>query len=383
MYFLALKMIFNQRNITLSVIISIALSSFLLLFVLSIFFALINLVINPINDQKNIDIWVMKNTKGYYFEKTKAVLSDKTLNSIQNISGVGYAFPLFVNYGKIITKDGYVANCIFNGVDQRSFLGAPEILEGDIQRTKLENNIFIDSSLKEVITYKPNKYLYTPDNKEKILYLNGIKANVVGYTKQKKRFLKLLNITTSMKNIRHFFKFKKNRYNYILVNVKDQKKIPEVIEMIKQKTNFDAFTSWQMKKKNFDYWAFNSGLIYNFIFIVIIGLLAGVCFSAQSFFQFLERNKKHFAAFLAFGLKPQKLKKMIFLQVFSITVLGICGGIILTLAFCKLLGDKIDTDINMMSIVAVAILNIFVVALVLWHRISKTTRVDPAITMQA
>lgn len=329
MFYVAFKMLVENRMKYLSIILGIAFSSFIMTQQPAIFLGLLSRTYSFIKDNNMPDIWVMDPTVKYVDDYKPLLFTD--LYRVASVEGVKWAKPLYKGNIQARLSDGSFQNCSLIGIDDATLVGGPpEMIEGKLEDLRRSNSIIVSLEDSKDKLANPSKM---PGGKKEPLKigdtieLNDKYAVVVGIAKTTRTFQSQPIIYTRLTQAISFIPPQRNILNFVLVKAKDGQDLTHLAEKITNKTQLAAYTREGFIKRTVSYYLYNTGIPINFGISVLLGFLIGVAIAGQSFFNFTLENLKYFAVLKAMGASQKTLFLMILLQALIVGEIGYGLGI--------------------------------------------------------
>ncbi|MDD2468845.1 MAG: ABC transporter permease [Desulfobulbus sp.] len=92
---------------------------------------------------------------------------------------------------------------------------------------------------------------------------------------------------------------------------------------------------------------YNTSIIINFGFVVLVGFIIGAAVTGQMFYNFTLDNLRYFAVFKAMGTTDQTLRRMILLQALLVGFVGYGLGAGAIASFAMMMGNSNGPSINL------------------------------------
>lgn len=323
MYYIALKMLVEDKAKFIGMILSLSLSAIIITQQMAIFIGLMTRTYSTITDTPQADIWVMDpNVK--YIDDIKP-LRDTDLYRVKSIDGVKWAVPFYKGLIRAKLSNGQFQTCIVYGIDDTTLIGAPHtMIKGrieDLRQTDaiIVNNVGAEDKL--AIEEEPGKQKI-PLSIGDQLELNDKRANVVGICEITRTWGTFPVIYTTYNRALSFAPYERKLLSFILVKSDGTITPQELCKKISCITQFAAYTQKEFENKTVMYYMKYTGIPINFGIAVILGLLVGAAIAGQIFYNFTTDNLKYLALFSVMGAQSSLLAKMTLLQALWVGILG-------------------------------------------------------------
>src|ERR1700757_5274025 len=124
MNWIALKMLTGDRSKYLGLIFGVSFATVLMTQQISIFIGIMKRTASQILDVPDADIWVMDN-KVRFIDEVPG-LSETDIDRVRGVAGVDWAVRLYKGQVRARLDDGNFRNVILFGLDDDTFVGAPQ-----------------------------------------------------------------------------------------------------------------------------------------------------------------------------------------------------------------------------------------------------------------
>lgn len=293
-------------------------------------------LVGLISDIKHIDLWVMD--KGSISIEHFHPIPMKTLYQVSSVPGVQWAEPLhkFLMLG-LHHPSGEKAVWYVIGVDNERMVGAPEsMVKGDIQELTEGGNAIVDNSAvnyfkKSDVAPGKRRIIEIGDHLEfphMALTVTGVSKNTPPFLMYPLMFTDYDSASTILGD---------ESPNFILVKVKPNANIENVIHEIDKIDGIRAYTVEQFKKRSLHFFLFRTAMFFNFALVVLLGYVIGFVIVGITFFNFVSDHLYQFGTLKILGAKNQTIIYMVFMQALLIGLVGYLLGLLTTLLFNYLL----------------------------------------------
>jgi putative ABC transport system permease protein len=327
MYHLALKMLFGDRAKYAMLLGGLTFSALLMTQQFGVFQGLLSWTTSNLRNMR-ASIWVVERTVEQVNE-TKA-LRDTDVNRVRSVTGVDYAVPLFQSVLKARTVSGADKPILLVGLHAATLKGRPpQMLEGDLEQLRLPNRVIID----ELATQRLSGGLGRPLGMGDTIEINDREARVVGICRTERQFFGYPYVFTSYDQALQYAPRQRKMLSIILAEPKPGLSPEEVARAIDRETGLRAYTVPEFTSATLDFIWKNTGIPASFMTTIILGFIVGMAVAGQTFYSFVLENLRNLGALKAMGAGTGLLARMLFLQAFTVGLLGFGIGIGLTAAF--------------------------------------------------
>ena len=170
---------------------------------------------------------------------------------------------------------------------------------------------------------------------------------MVGIARAQKTFQSQPIIYTTYTRAKVYANSERKMLTYILVKAKDNEPRETIARRITQNTRLAALTAEEFKKKSLNYMIYNTSIIINFGFVVLVGFVIGAAVTGQMFYNFTLDNLRYFAVFKAMGTTDQTLRRMILLQALLVGFVGYGIGAGAIASFAMIMGNSNGPSVNL------------------------------------
>ncbi|MBS0191656.1 MAG: ABC transporter permease [Phycisphaerales bacterium] len=329
MYWLALKMLFNDKAKFFGIVMGVTLASLVITQQGSIFIGILSRTFGVITDMNYPEIWVM-DPKVQFIDDTKP-LQDTKLFEVRGVPGVASAVPLYKGMIRARMENGLFQNCNLYGLDDATLIGGPgEMVAGKLADLRMADSVIIDLEGATDKLARPNPVPGKPKIPIQIgdtLELNDHRAVVVGICKGSRTFQSQPNVFTTYSRAVTFAPRERKLLSFILVNAEPGMNLETLCRRITEKTGLSAYTADQFKMMTVNYFLKYTGIPINFGIAVSLGFLVGTLITGFMFYSFTIDNLKFLGTLKAMGTSDAMLMRMILLQALAVGLLGFGIGV--------------------------------------------------------
>lgn len=346
---IALKMLFGDRGKYLGIITGITLASILMIQQPGMLVSIFTMTYSFITDVSLPNIWVM-DAKVQQIDDSKPLL-DTQLYRVRGVRGVEWAVPLYKGSQKVRLSNGETVMSNLLGLDDATLIGGPAVMiEGKLSDLRIPDSVIVDEAGANGRLAKPADSpdgSPTPLKVGDVLELNEKRALVVGIARAQKTFQSHPIIYTTYTRAKVYANSERKMLTYILVKAKDNEPRETIARRITQNTRLAALTAEEFKKKSLNYMIYNTSIIINFGFVVLVGFVIGAAVTGQMFYNFTLDNLRYFAVFKAMGTTDQTLRRMILLQALLVGFVGYGIGAGAIASFAMIMGNSNGPSVNL------------------------------------
>lgn len=342
-------MLFGDRGKYLGIITGITLASILMIQQPGMLVSIFTMTYSFITDVSLPNIWVM-DAKVQQIDDSKPLL-DTQLYRVRGVRGVEWAVPLYKGSQKVRLSNGETVMSNLLGLDDATLIGGPAVMiEGKLSDLRIPDSVIVDEAGANGRLAKPAD---SPDERATplkvgdVLELNEKRALVVGIARAQKTFQSQPIIYTTYTRAKVYANSERKMLTYILVKAKDNEPRETIARRITQNTRLAALTAEEFKKKSLNYMIYNTSIIINFGFVVLVGFVIGAAVTGQMFYNFTLDNLRYFAVFKAMGTTDQTLRRMILLQALLVGFVGYGIGAGAIASFAMIMGNSNGPSVNL------------------------------------
>jgi putative ABC transport system permease protein len=326
MNWIALKMLIGDPTKYAGLVFGIAFATLLMTQQVSIFMGIMRRTASQILDVRDAQIWVMDDKVRFIDEVPALPATD--LYRVRGVPGVQWAARLYKGQVRARLADGNFRNVILFGLDDASFVGAPqEMVVGQLSDLRRPDAVIIDKAGYE--------YMW-PGEEYKLgreFELNDHRAVLVGVCKASAPFTTLPILYTRYSQTLGFVPRERNLMTFVLADPQPGVTPDELCRRIESQTGLMALTKDQFFWKTIRYFLSSTGIPVNFGITIALGFIVGAAITGQTFYLFTIENLRQFGALKAMGVTNLRILGMIVLQALVVGTLGYGIGVGLTATF--------------------------------------------------
>ncbi|MBI3878335.1 MAG: ABC transporter permease [Verrucomicrobia bacterium] len=334
MYHLALKMLMGDRAKYAMLLGGLTFAALLMTQQCAVFFGLLSWTTSH---QRNMHakIWVA-DPKVEQLNEVRP-MRDTDVSRVRSVEGVAWAVPLFTSVQQSRLSNGIFKQVTLVGIDSATLVGRPSvILKGRLEDLRLPHAVFIDELAVERLSFGRPRPLGVGDTFE----MNDKEARVVGICKADRHFFGYPYIYTTYDQALQFAPKTRKMLSFVLAEPKPGWSVSRAARQIEKETGLKAFTEDEFFWSTIWWYFRNTGIPMSFGTTILLGLIVGIAIAGQTFYSFVNDNLRHLAALKAMGASNWLLARMLFVQAFTVGLIGYGLGVGLAALFCVLVMKK-------------------------------------------
>jgi putative ABC transport system permease protein len=334
MFRLAIKMLFGDTAKYVMLLAGLVFATFLMVQQASVFCGLIRWTTSTL---KNVGapIYVVEPKVEQVNELNP--LRDTDVALVRSVSEVRWAMPLYSGLQKVRLENGNFQTVQLIGIDAASFAGGPvRLLDGRLEDLRLPNTVIVDQVAIERLSVDRKNPIGVGSTFE----INDIEARVVGVTEAMRSFTGGPYVWTTYERALQYTPPQRKMLSAVLAAPAEGVDAEAAAAAIGRKTGLRAYVNHEFGKDPNDFntstiWWYvkNTGIPISFGTTVVIGFIVGVAIACQTFYAFVLDNLKNFGALKAMGLSNIRLSVMLWIQSFTVGVIGFGIGLLFTAGF--------------------------------------------------
>ena len=260
-------------------------------------------------------------------------LREIEVTRVRSIPGVEWAVPLYLGIEQARLSDGSFQNVQLVGLDTATFVGRPmEITKGRVEDLRLPDAVIIDQVGVEKYRQKGIKIDIGTS-----FEINDKRAEVVAICHENRSFLAQPYVFTTYDRALQFAKPQRKMLSCVLAEPKPGISAKDLAARISTVPGLRAFERDDLFWTTVWWYIKNTGIPISFGTVVLMGVIVGIAIAGQTFYLFVLDNLRYLAALKAMGARMPILAAMVFLQSFSVGVVGFGLGV----GFTALFGYKV------------------------------------------
>jgi putative ABC transport system permease protein len=330
MNLIALKMLIGDRLKYISLVAGLAFAALLVTQQSSIFTGFALQMGAWIRDTNVADLWVM-DEQVEFVDDFKPIAETK-LHRVRSVDGVRWAVPMYKNYLRTRLPDGTQIQTRIVGLDDATLTGGPDVVDGRIEDLRRDRAVMINIAHADTLLAQKkdgNKPLKVGDR----ISINDNEAIIVGFYRGTREFFWDPVIYTTYSRTLAWAPRERKQLGFVLAKARDGEDVNVLAKRITDQTGLLALTSEQFAWRTTVDLLNRTGILVNFGITIALGFLIGVLVSAQTFFNFVLDNLRHFGALKAMGTSNGTIVRMVFLQLIVVGLIGYgigLGGAVVT-----------------------------------------------------
>jgi putative ABC transport system permease protein len=374
----AFKMLIGNRAAFFGVIFGIFLAILLISQQSAIFLGLISRSYRMVTDITLPNIWVMDpHTHG---EDLVRPMPQDYLAYVKNIPQIEWAVPIYHLELPLTSAQGVFKMAEVYGIDDSTLVGAPKLLQGNLQDLHREGGIILDANSAEGLLAKPMPNgTTTPLTLGDRVEINGQRAVVIGIAKVTPGFYPQ-PIVFMLGN--QFQKFSgSNRFQFIAAKTLPGADVGNVLQQINAYHKVLGLTPDQLAKRIADHFL-KTGILINFGLSVALGLIIGFSITGQIFYIMTIHNLSYYALIKALGGTRNTIMRMIALQALVVGIIGYLLGTAATLLWgFAIKNTTLAFEFPWQLLVFTALFALSICIFTVSLSIQKVLKLDPKILM--
>lgn len=256
-------------------------------------------------------------------------LREIEVTRVRSVPGVQWAVPIYIGIEQARLGDGSFENVQLVGLDTATFVGRPmQIIKGRIEDLRLPDAVIID----QVGIDKFRKKGITIDVGT-VFEINDKTARVVALCHANRSFLGQPYVFTTYDRALQYAKPQRKQLSCVLVEPKKGVSTKELAREINTLHGLRAFERDELFWATVWWYIKNTGIPISFGTVVLLGVIVGIAIAGQTFYLFIYDNLRYLAALKAMGARMPTLAAMVFLQAFSVGIIGYGLGVGITSFF--------------------------------------------------
>ncbi len=316
----ALKTLFSDRGKLLAAVVGVVFSLVLVNIQGGLYFGLMDRASMLINIA-GADIWV-----GHRLVENVDLAKEIPLTRISRIKGmpgIQDVQPYVVGKGLATLPDGGFEDVWIIGCDPKSWLGAPNCVEGTLADLAEGDRISMDE-----LDGPKLGYAKIGD----VIEINGHRAKVAAKTRGLLGFMTTPNLFTNLPAARRYANLPDAYCHYFLVKADGNTDIPALANQIRERLpDLDVYTADQFRNISRDYWMNRTGIGISFGTSTLLGLIVGLVMVGQSLYALALDHLSDYATLSAMGAGSGAISGIVMIQALAVAAIGSVVGTALVL----------------------------------------------------
>lgn len=376
---IAFKMLIGNRASFMGVIFGIFLAILLISQQSAIFLGLVSRSYRIVINIASPDIWVIdSSTNG---EDLIRSMPEEYLWYVKSIPNIEWAVPInYALFPLTAPSSGLFKVAEVYGLDDETLLGAPELLQGNVQNLHTDGGIIIDSnSAQDLLATTLPDGSKIPLKVGDTLEINDKRVVIVGIGKTIPGFFPQPTIFTTNSLFQEFSGT--DRIQYIGVKTKEGADVNEILHQINSNINALGMTRDQLSSRIADHFL-KTGILVNFGLSVGLGLIIGFSIAGQIFYIMTIHNLSYYALIKALGGTEKMILSMILMQACIVGTIGYLLGTGATLLWgYAIKNTTLAFEFPWQLLVFTAFLAFVICIFITFLSVKKVFKLDPQILL--
>jgi putative ABC transport system permease protein len=257
-------------------------------------------------------------------------LSENDLFRVRGVQGVDWAVRLYKGLTRARLEDGNFQQIMLLGLDDDTFVGAPQMVEGTLDDLRRPDAVIMDE--------RGYRYLWPGEGYQmgKTFEMNDRRAVLVGICKASRTFQTFPIVYARYSQATQYVPHERKLMSFVLAQPAPGENVQEVCSRIHDQTGLQALTREEFVWKTIVYYLRRTGIPMNFGITVLLGFLVGTAIAGQTFYMFTIENLKQFGALKSMGVTDLRIVGMVLLQAALAGLIGYALGVGLAALFGQL-----------------------------------------------
>lgn len=324
---MAFKMLIGNKAACIGAILGIFLATLLISQQSAIYLGLVSRSYRIVTNNPLPNLWVID--KATFSEDLIRAMPKDYLQYVRSIPNIEWAVPMSYLLLPLTTPSGTFKVAEIYGIDDETLIGAPKLLEGNIQDIYRDGGVIIDSnSVKDLLATVSSDGSKTPLKVGDTVEINGHRAVIAGIGETTPGFFPQPIIFATNSQVQQFSGSK--RIQYIAAKTRENADINNVIQQINSHGNILGLTSDGLASRMAKQFL-KTGILINYGISVALGLVIGFSIAGQIFYIMTIENLSYYALIKALGGTGKMILMMILFQALLVGIIGYILGIGTTL----------------------------------------------------
>jgi putative ABC transport system permease protein len=378
MFSVAFKMLIGNRAAFIGVIFGIFLAILLISQQSAIFLGLISRSYRLVTAISAPNAWVIDpTTQG---EDLIRSMPEDYLMYVRSIPNVEWAVP--VNYAllPLATPSGLFKISEVYAIDDETLVGAPDLLEGNIQDLYSDGAIILDyNSAHHILAKTLPDGTQVPVKIGDTFEINNRRAVVVGIAKMIPGFFPQPSIFTTISQYQKFTG--SDRLHFIAIKTRENADLDEVLAKINSNSTMLGLTRDELASRIANHFL-KTGILINFGLSVLLGLIIGFSIAGQIFYIMTLQNLSYYALIKAIGGTEKMILLMIWTQAIIVGLIGYILGTGMTLLWgYAIQGTTLAFSFPWQLLAFTGTLALVLCVFIATLSVKKVFKVDPQVLM--
>lgn len=376
---IALKMLIGNKASCIGVIFGIFLATLLISQQSAIFLGLVSRSYRMVTDIPGPNLWVVDPSTES--DELMRRMPESYVNIVRSLPNIEWASPISVTYVNLVTATGRFQVGHIYGIDDATLIGAPEIVEGNLNDLRRDGAVIVDMySAKGVLAHPMPDGTVVPLKVGDTFEINNRYAVVVGICKITQSFYPQPIIFTTISQFRHFTSLDSS-VGFIAAKSRPGANVDKILKEINAHYMLNGLTKdeleWRMSKS-----FLKTGILINFGLSVALGIIIGFSIAGQIFYIMTLQNLMYYAVIKAIGGNEKLIYQMISIQTALVSVIGFLLGTGATILWGSLIKDTTLAFLFPWQLLVFTGFIVLIIALfTAGLSINKVLRTDPKVLM--
>ncbi|EIJ36311.1 ABC transporter permease [Thiothrix nivea] len=378
MFWLAFKMLFQERSRLIITLVGIVFSGVLTLMEVGIYLGMMGNATGIVR-HTDADIWIMsKNVPNFDFSQP---FPDYLIDRVRGLDEVARADSIQVWFGFLKLHDGRREQVELVGFDPDSGVGGPWAMEsGQATDVKGGNYMILDASARQRLgDLTPGSLWEVNVFKEESFKLVGVSQGVVSFTTVPVMFTSHAWMERSLAGTNFA-----NQTSFIVAKLKDPATLPDVVATLRNRLpNNDVYTRQEFINRAVEYWTIQTGMGMSFFLTAILAVLIGGAIVGQTIYASTLEHLRDYGTLKAMGARNRDINTVILSQAAVSAVLGFVISVtvlVLVRGGVERSGVPLTTPWELFVVMFVIIVLTCLSAA--WVSVRKTKTLDPAMVFR-
>ena len=237
---------------------------------------------------------------------------------VRSISGVGWAYPLFLGNLSARLSNGQQQTVQMVGIDATSLVGRPlHMRSGRVEDLRLPDAVIVDRQTETFFTRKGITLRIGS-----LFEINDRRAQVVGFCDTAKSFAGQPCVFSTFDRALDYAPPQRTQLSAILVAPVPGVSSSELVTRMNRLKGLHAIARDAFFWQTIWFYVETSGIPISFGTVVVLGVVVGIAVAGQTFYLFVNDNLRYLAALKAMGATNGRLAMMVASQAANVGFLG-------------------------------------------------------------
>jgi putative ABC transport system permease protein len=314
---LGLTLLRHDKAKFIGMIMAVALAAFLMQNQASILAAFLGMSGSQIRDVREANVWVME-PDTECFDQAKP-LKDVALQVVRGVDGIAWAVPLTKVDTNARTEDGRLRTITILGVDGANRVGEPRMRQGNPASIYQRNQAVVDIGGWDLM------YPGMPFSPGHRIRVHNQWLELMGISDASPPFTGFPILHVSSGTARELNQAEERSTTFVVGRTKPDHDPSTIAKAIQTQTGWKAYSSFEFEMQSYRFYE-SQGVPMIFYITIIIGLVVGVAFTAQTFLMFIKENARGITTLKVLGVTHGQLAWMMVGQAALVMILGLSLG---------------------------------------------------------